>query len=225
MNEENLNKSYYAVLPSTVRYDNRLRDKAKLLYAEITCLCNEKGFCWASNSYFAELYSISKGTVSKLLSELKEYRYINIELIYKENSKEVKKRIITLLSNSTIPIVKNDIHPINEIDKENNIKVFNNIREYYNSKKCFSNIIKLTKSRKKKLLLRLKEQNEESIKKAIDIASESEFLKGKNSKNWKMDFDWFIANDTNIVKILEGKYSNNKKENQEKGRMYGPVLN
>ena len=225
MNDEILNKSYYAVLPSNVRYDNRIKDKAKLLYAEITSLTNEKGFCWASNNYFAELYSISKGTVSKLLAELKKYGYINIELIYKDNSKEVKKRIITLLSNLTIPIVKNDIHPIDEKDKENNIKLLNNIIEYFNGKNTFSKIIKLTDSRKKKLLDRVKEQGLSNIIKAIDIASNSDFLKGKNDRNWKMDFDWLIANDTNIVKVLEGKYSSYKETKEEKGRMYGPILN
>ena len=229
MNEEILNKSYFAILPANVRYDTRLKDKAKLLYGEITALCNEKGFCWASNNYFAELYSISKGTVSKLLSELKKYGYINIELIYKDNSKEVKKRIITLLSNSTIPMAITDNtysqfrkKPMNKNDKENIINI-NNILSHFSEKKCFSKVNKLTDSRKKKLLARLQEQGEENIIKAIDIASESDFLKGKNDRNWKMDFDWLIANDTNIVKILEGKYCNKTKE--EKGRMYGPILN
>ncbi len=229
MNEEILNKSYFAILPANVRYDTRLKDKAKLLYGEITALCNEKGFCWASNNYFAELYSISKGTVSKLLSELKKYGYINIELIYKDNSKEVKKRIITLLSNSTIPMVITDNtysqfrkKPMDKNDKENIINI-NNILSHFSEKKCFSKVNKLTDSRKKKLLARLQEQGEENIIKAIDIASESEFLKGKNDRNWKMDFDWLIANDTNIVKVLEGKYCNKTKE--EKGRMYGPILN
>lgn len=244
MNDEIINKSYYAVLPSNVRYDNRLKDKAKLLYAEITSLTNEKGFCWASNNYFAELYSISKGTVSKLLSELKKYGYINIELIYKDNTKEVKSRIITLLSNSTIPIVEKDNNipiveidntycqfgktPMVENDKENiiNINNINNILNHFSEKNCFSNITKLTDSRKKKLLARIKEHGEENIIKAIDIASNSDFLKGKNDHNWKMDFDWLIANDTNIVKILEGKYSNKLNESKsEKGRMYGPILN
>lgn len=229
MNEEILNKSYFAVLPANVRYDTRLKDKAKLLYGEITALCNEKGFCWASNNYFAELYSISKGTVSKLLSELKKYGYINIELIYKDNSKEVKKRIITLLSNSTIPMVITDNtysqfgkKPMDKNDKENIINI-NNILSHFSEKKCFSKVNKLTDSRKKKLLARLQEQGKENIIKAIDIASESDFLKGKNDRNWKMDFDWLIANDTNVVKVLEGKYCNKTKE--EKGRMYGPILN
>ena len=118
MNEENLNKSYYAVLPANVRYDARLKDKAKLLYAEITGLTNEKGYCWATNNYFAELYHTSKGNVSKLLSQLKEYGYIHIELIRNKETKQVEKRIITLLSNTTIGIIKKNIDPIDENDSK-----------------------------------------------------------------------------------------------------------
>lgn len=219
MNEENLNKSYYAVLPANVRYDARLKDKAKLLYAEITGLTNEKGYCWATNNYFAELYHTSKGNVSKLLSQLKEYGYIHIELIRNKETKQVEKRIITLLSNTTIGIIKKNIDPIDENDSKEYYKVLNNIKEYFNDKKCFSKIMKLTDKRKKKLICRLKESGYESFIKAIDTAAESKFLTGENDTKWKMDFDWLIKNDTNIVKILEGKYSNKEPSK------YGPQLN
>lgn len=39
-------------------------------------------------------------------------------------------------------------------------------------------------------------------------ASKSDFLRGKNDRGWKMDFDWLISNDTNWVKVMEGKYDN-----------------
>ncbi len=219
MNEEILHKGLYAVIPANVRYDTKLKDKAKLLYGEISALSNEKGYCWASNKYFAELYSVSITTISLLIKNLIDRGYLKSEIVYKEGTKEIKKRYLILIKEG---IKENLKPPIKENLKENNTSI-NNIKEYYNSKNSFSKINKLTDSRKKKLLTRLQEQGEENIIKAIDIASESDFLKGKNDRNWKMDFDWLIANDTNIVKVLEGKYCNKTKE--EKGRMYGPILN
>ena len=58
-------KSYYAIIPANVRYDKDLPANAKLLYGEITALCNEKGICWATNDYFAKLYDVSKTSISK----------------------------------------------------------------------------------------------------------------------------------------------------------------
>ena len=38
-------------------------------------------------------------------------------------------------------------------------------------------------------------------------AQASDFLKGKNDRNWTADFDWLIK-DANMAKVLEGKYDN-----------------
>ena len=89
-------KSYFAIIPANVRYDKRLTANAKLLYGEITALCNEKGFCWARNSYFAELYGVDKKTVSRWISELIEYGYIFSEIKYADKSKEIKARFLKL---------------------------------------------------------------------------------------------------------------------------------
>ena len=40
----------------------------------------------------------------------------------------------------------------------------------------------------------------------MNIIAKTPFLKGVNKRGWKVDFDWLIANDTNYVKVLEGKY-------------------
>ena len=88
--------SYYAIIPANIRYDKRLTDKAKLLYGEITCLTNETGECWASNQYFADLYGVSKQTISNTISSLIKYGYLTSELVYKEDTKEVEKRILKI---------------------------------------------------------------------------------------------------------------------------------
>lgn len=72
--------NYYAILPAIIRYDKDLSPNAKLLYAEITSLCNEKSYCWATNKYFSTLYSVSDRTIQNLLKQLSDKKYIKIEL-------------------------------------------------------------------------------------------------------------------------------------------------
>lgn len=103
-----MEKAYYAIIPANVRYDENLKDKAKLLYGEITALTNDKGFCWASNSYFAELYKVTKETISRLIKNLVDAGYITIELVYE--GKEILGRKIYI--ESSIPIDKNINTPI-----------------------------------------------------------------------------------------------------------------
>jgi hypothetical protein len=75
-----MNKSYYAIIPANVRYNDNLTPNAKLLYGEITALCNEKGFCWATNSYFSELYKVDKRTISRWISQLEKNNHISIKI-------------------------------------------------------------------------------------------------------------------------------------------------
>lgn len=71
--------SYWAVLPATVRYDEKLSSSAKLLYAEISALTQKTGYCYAENSYFEQLYSLSERTIIRLIRELEAGGYIRID--------------------------------------------------------------------------------------------------------------------------------------------------
>jgi len=89
--------NYYAVLSAEVRYDNRLKANVKLLFAEITALCNMNAECFASNKYFADLYGKSKTSISVWVSELVKYGYIKVHYTYKEGTKEILNRHISIL--------------------------------------------------------------------------------------------------------------------------------
>lgn len=91
-NTEEIQKSYYAVIPANVRYDQDLMPNAKLLFGEISALCNEKGFSWASNQYFAELYSVSDRQVRRWIKELADKGYIYIEY-HNQNTLSEKRYI------------------------------------------------------------------------------------------------------------------------------------
>lgn len=56
---------YYGILPAEVRYDKELPANAKLLFVEITSLCRQQGYCWATNAYFADLLGSAERTVTR----------------------------------------------------------------------------------------------------------------------------------------------------------------
>jgi hypothetical protein len=84
-----------------------------MLYAEITALSDKDGYCRASNKYFAELYGVSKTTISTAISELVECGYI-----YSLNDYNNRQIMVLQLSNNfntTPPKNTND----NNIDTAN----------------------------------------------------------------------------------------------------------
>ena len=89
-------KSYYAIIPANIRYDNNISANAKLLYGEITALCNECGYCWANNKYFADLYNVSKKTVSLWIKQLVDAGYILSQITYDSTTKEILERTLSL---------------------------------------------------------------------------------------------------------------------------------
>ena len=86
-----MQKNFYAIIPSFIRYDKRLPMLSRFLYGELTALCSEKGYCWASNRYFAELYEVSIETISRYIAKLKEFGYIRIT--YDSSKKDNDRRI------------------------------------------------------------------------------------------------------------------------------------
>lgn len=105
MENEKQNPNFWAVIPATVRYDKIINSTAKLLFAEITALSNQEGYCWASNLYFAGLFGITETQVSRLISNLNDRGFIksfvskeegNLRKIYPQiNAESVEKENTT----------------------------------------------------------------------------------------------------------------------------------
>jgi len=104
--------SYYSILTANVRYDKELKANEKLLFSEITALSNRNGYCHANNNYFANLYNVSKTSISNWINHLKERGYLKVEMI--KDGKEIKERRLFPIST-----------PIKENFKENNTSINN----------------------------------------------------------------------------------------------------
>lgn len=72
----------------------------------------------------------------------------------------------------------------------------------------------LSEARKKAIRARMNSgYTQEDFITLFQKAQESDFLKGKNDRNWNADFDWLIK-DSNMAKVLEGKYDSKKQSTQ-----------
>lgn len=125
-------RSYYAIIPANVRYDNSLNANAKLLYGEITALCNEKGYCWATNEYFASLYGVSEKTITRWVSELKEKNYILTKVdTFRYNDGTVKK----------IRYIYIDKNVFNQMDKLSNNHIDKNVQDHTDKNVPYNNTL------------------------------------------------------------------------------------
>lgn len=74
-------------------------------------------------------------------------------------------------------------------------------------------VSKLTQTRKRKIVQRLKEEPDPKVWEKVFVrCATNGFLNGtENDRLWSASFDWIIGNDTNYVKVLEGRYDHPEK--------------
>ena len=163
--------NYYAVIPAEVRYNKKLTPNSKLLYAEITALCNMNGKCTASTEYFCRLYEVSRVSIQKWLKTLEDNNYIKRVNIYRQGSKEILSRVITLVNT-----------PCKEKFTDNtNINITNTNLTDSNKKALFKKP-KLDEV-KNYCILRKNNIDAEAF---IDFYESKNFMIGKNKmKDWK----------------------------------------
>lgn len=93
------------------------------------------------------------------------------------------------------------------------------IFELYNQIcKSYPRINAYSEARKKAIKARLNMYTIQDFEKLFKKAESSDFLKGKNGRNWSANFDWLIK-EANMAKVLDGNYDN-KSGNSESEKEY-----
>lgn len=191
----------YAICMNQWALDKDIKNELGLLLI-ISSLCAEKGYCFASNKYLAELFNTNETLISRKLRLLEEKKYIYME--YEKVGTQVVKRYIRL--SKTImddylkrypSVIENDKYNITS----NNITSNNK----YIKKTAYGNYkrIKLTNQEYDKLV-------EEYGKEYIDIQIQllDNYVESNNNKNKYTNFylvllksiknDWFKNKDKKL---------------------------
>jgi len=129
-----------AFIPTIVLKDGNLSMSARVLYGVITWKCNDKAYCWATNSTLGKEMRLSAKRVSVLLSELESQGHVEVEILRDEETNQVLRRNIYPIMKSsrgiltptpenkhTYPQIQCDTIPENAEAKYKNINI--NIQE------------------------------------------------------------------------------------------------
>lgn len=189
----------------------------------------------APNQVLSVLTGMSRSGILKARNELKQRGLIDfrergtkatIYCITMSNSKQVSEQdgVQNSVRNSEQDGVQNGSTLYKQKEKQNIEKSTSDevpeksdafsdqittIRELYNSV-CgsYPRLVKMSEARKKAIRARLRAgYTVDDFRRLFEMAEASDFLKGRNRRNWSATFDWLIA-DANMAKVLDGNYNN-----------------
>lgn len=87
---------FFLIIPEVVASDPDLPPAAILFFGRLTQLTQKEGYCWASNSYLAEICNVDESTIKRWLSSLHEKKYITIDT--QKKGFQTNRKIYTYLS-------------------------------------------------------------------------------------------------------------------------------
>lgn len=103
-----MHHSSFAVLHAKYLLDPNLSNTEKILISLILNLSNERGYCWASNSYLGKCIGVSKGRASDIISRLVDEGYLGRIVQIDPESKEISLRILTVNNEKEVPVFLTD---------------------------------------------------------------------------------------------------------------------
>lgn len=175
------------------------------------------------------VYNLNKGgapIISCIKADLLKVEDVGLIKYILDNPKNnINEKVLEEINNFiSLHYIKNKDVYLNENENEKEARTtspttnrttsrketFLEIKELWNKIcKSYPQVTRLSDTREKQIFLRLKEGNDLIVlEKVFYKLEESMFCRGINELKWKASFDWIFANDTNIIKVLEGKYDN-----------------
>lgn len=157
--------------------------------------------------------NIPKNQLDNILSKFTEQSLIDHGTFTEQSvpieEEEKEEEYITVDSNESTVCATSQPHD-GRIDYAELVKFFNE-----KTKGAFGNIrMPLSDKRKGMINARIKTYGKETFAKMIQMALNSDFLKGQNKNGWRASFDWLIK-PTNFEKVISGNYDNKNRTNTQ----------
>lgn len=215
---------------------SRVSNNGQLLYYTLLAINNKSSWSdWFSrtNVSISGMMGISEKAFMNARAELKQLGLIDFipskkrggctkyHILYPTNSStkystnDSTKEVQTTVQSTDINKLKQKQKSISDDipEKTDFSDQYTTIQDLYNSV-CgsYPRLVKLSEARKRAIRARLNTgYTVDDFRRLFETAEQSDFLKGKNNRNWRATFDWLIS-DANMAKVLDGNYENRKRE-------------
>lgn len=217
----------YGVVYQDVTRNKNISAAAKGLYAYLSAFCGTSDECYPSVETITREMGMVKDTFYKHVNALVAAGVIEKRqgigsdgkfgrTLYRLSHK-VEIHDIPFTENSDTVESYTDIQETisnnitnNNITNNNNKKVdFAGIIQMYNDIcKSYPKVRAVSEARKKTIRCRMNTgYTVDDFQILFEKAEASDFLKGKNNRDWTATFDWLIK-DGNMAKVLDGNYDN-----------------
>ena len=151
------------VLLSNIRSDTDITGNEKLLLSEIVGLAAKRGYCWATNRYFAAEYNVSARTIINWINHLVEIGYLNRD--YDPKNAHLGRRLslgdkayeMAVVKNASQGREDNFMGNMKEVTEDSEADVTQNIRNNIriikeNNITCITDRQQITKNEREELL-------------------------------------------------------------------------
>ena len=182
----------------------------------LVAICKENKTAVQNTLKELEEHCYLKRTRTKDKSGRFDYIYDVYEVPYIGNATTEEPRTENLVTVNQCTDNVSQLNTKGSITKESITKeekgIYEQVVDLFNET-CvsFPHVTALSDRRKKAIHARLKTYTIEDFRKCFEIAEASDFLKGKNNRDWSANFDWMIK-DANMAKILDGNYTDHRQQ-------------
>lgn len=94
-NISNKSVKNFIQVPTMVLHDSEISPNSKLIFGIILSLTRKRGYCYASNSTFSSILNRHNNAISRSISQLSQYGYLQIQYVNQKRRIYISLEVLT----------------------------------------------------------------------------------------------------------------------------------